>query len=350
MIDLRRGFARLAVASLCVTVLTLAAPTLLGAHAQSVADFYKGNTINIYVGYAPGGAYDFYARLFARHIGKHIPGNPNVVIQSMPGAGTLRAANYLFNAAPRDGTALGVVTQTLMVEEAFGTLGVKFKSTEFNYIGRMSSVVEAMIIWHAAKAKTIQDVRQYETIAGGNGPTSPTEGYPRLLNAFGGTKFKVVSGYKGTTDVMLAMERGEVDAVDVSWNTIMRTKKDWVDTKKVNILFQAALERTKDLPDTPTIVEIGNTPDDRAAIALYTSAAEVSRPLIGTPGIPAGRLKALRDAFMAATRDPELIAEIRKSQVDFDPAPGEYLQQLADRVAKTPRDVVQRASAALQTK
>ena len=170
------------------------------------------------------------------------------------------------------------------------------------------------------------------------------------MNAFAGTKFKIVSGYKGTTDVMLAMERGEVDAVDVSWNTIIRTKKDWVDTKKVSILVQAALERTKDLPDTPTIVEMGHTADDRAALALYTSSAEVSRPLIGTPGIPADRLKVLRDAFMAVTRDPELLAEIKKAQIDFDPAPGEYLQQLAERVAKTPRDIVQRASAALQAK
>jgi tripartite-type tricarboxylate transporter receptor subunit TctC len=333
-----------------MVTLSMTALVTQSAAAQSVAEFYKGNTINIYVGYAPGGAYDFYARLFGRHIGKYIPGNPNVVIQSMPGAGTLRAANYLFNVAPKDGTALGVVTQTLMVEEAFGTSGVKYKSTEYNYIGRMSSVVEAMIVWHTAKAKTIQDVRQYETIAGGNGPTSPTEGYPRLLNAFAGTRFKIVSGYKGTTDVLLAMERGEVEAVDVSWNTIIRTKKEWLETKKVNILVQAALERTKALPDTPTVVEMGNTEDDRAALALYTSSAEVSRPLIGTPGIPADRLKALREAFMVATRDPELLAEIKKAQIDFDPAPGEYLQELAGRVAKTPREIVLRAAAALLVK
>jgi tripartite-type tricarboxylate transporter receptor subunit TctC len=317
---------------------------------QSVESFYKGNTINVYVGFSPGGSYDFYGRLFARHMGKHIPGHPNVVLQSMPGAGSLRAANYLYNVAPKDGTGLGVVTQTVMLEESFQTPGVQYKATEFTYVGRMTAVLETMISWHAAKAQNIYDVRKYETAAGGTGSTSPTEGYPRLLNAFAGTKFKIVSGYGGTTEIMLAMERGEVDALENSWNSIIRTKQEWVDSRKINVLIQASLERTKVLPDTPTLVELGNTPEDKAALAFYTSSAAVSRSMLATPGIPPERVKALRDAFTATTHDPEFLAEIKQSKSEFDPASGEYLQELAKKVAATPKEVVERTANALRAK
>ncbi len=341
----RRLTAAAAMAAM-VTVLACAEP----ARAQSVAEFYAGKTVNIYVGYSPGGSYDYYARLFARHIGKHIPGNPTVVIQSMPGGGSLRAANYLYSVAPKDGTALGVLTQTLMLEAPLGTPGVKYDATEFNYIGRMTGVLEVMLSWHEAQAKTIEDVRKYETVAGGTGPTSPTEGYPRLLNAFAGTKFRIVSGYGGTTEIMLAMERREVDALENSWNSVVRTKKDWIDNKKINVLVQAVLERSKELPKVPTLVEMGSTPEGKAALAFYTSSAAVSRPLVGAPGIPADRLKALRDAFQATTRNPEFLADINKSGSEFDPASGEYLQDLAKKVAATPRDIVERTAAALRAK
>ncbi|MCC6888792.1 MAG: hypothetical protein IT536_09680 [Hyphomicrobiales bacterium] len=342
--------ARTAMAALAAA---LAAATLLSApaaQAQSVAEFYKGNTINIYVGYSPGGSYDYYARLFARHMGRHIPGRPTVVIQSMPGGGSLRAANYLYNVAPKDGTALGVLTQTLMLEAPLGTPGVKYDATAFSYIGRMTGVLEVMISWHEAKAQNIYDVRQYETIAGGTGPTSPTEGYPRLLNAFAGTKFRIVSGFGGTTEIMLAMERREVDALENSWNSVVRTKKEWIDKKKINVLVQAVLERSKELPDVPTLVEMGTTPEARAALAFYTSAAAVSRTLVGTPGIPAERLAALRAAFQATTRDPEFLADVKKSGSEFDPARGEYLQELAKKIAATPRDIVERTAAALRAR
>jgi tripartite-type tricarboxylate transporter receptor subunit TctC len=297
-----------------------------------------------------GATLGLYGRMVVDNIGKHIPGHPTVVVHTMTGAGSLRAANYLYNIAPKDGTALGVVTQTVMLEDSFGTPAVKYKAAEFNYIGRMTSVLETMIIWHEAKAKNIEDVRKYETVAGATGPTSPTEGYPRLLNAFAGTKFKILSGFPGTTQIMLAMERREVDALENSWNSITRTKKDWLAAKKINVLVQAALERSKILPDTPTLVELGRTDEDRAALAFYTSSAAVSRSLLATPGIPRERVKALREAFMATTRDPEFLAEVKKSKSEFDPAPGEYLQDLAAKVAATPKAVIERTAAALHAK
>jgi tripartite-type tricarboxylate transporter receptor subunit TctC len=283
-------------------------------------------------------------------MGKYIPGNPGIVIQTMPGAGSLRAANYLYNVAPKDGTALGVVTQTVMLEDAFGTPGVKYKAAEFSYIGRMSGVLETIIIWHEAQAKTMEDVRKYVTVAGSTGPTSPSEGYPRLLNAFAGAKFRIISGFGGTAEIMIAMERREIDAVENSWTSIVRTRKEWLDSKKINVVVQAQLERSKELPNVPTLVEMGHSPDDKAALAFYTSSAAVSRSLLGAPGIPPDRLRALREAFMATTRDPAFLADVKQSQSEFDPAPGEYLEDLARKVAATPKSIVERTAAALQAK
>jgi tripartite-type tricarboxylate transporter receptor subunit TctC len=320
------------------------------AAAESVEDFYKGKTITISVGFSPGGSYDFYSRLFARYMGKYLPGHPTIVVQNMPGAGSLRAANYLYNVAPKDGTALGVVTQTLMIEGPLGTAGVKFDAAKFSYLGRMTGILDTISGWYEAKAKTIYDVRKYETVIGGTGATSVTVGYGRLLNAFAGTKFRALLGFGGTTDIMLAMQRREVDAVAVSLTTLTRGKKDWLDEKKINIMVQVALERSKDLPDVPTLVELGNSDQDKAALTFYTSTAAVSRSLIGAPDIPADRVKALRDAFMATTRDPDFVADVNKMGSEFDPAPGEYLENLAKKVSATPVEIARRTAAALHQK
>jgi tripartite-type tricarboxylate transporter receptor subunit TctC len=348
MTRLRRPCRTLLTAALFVSA-TLAAAAL-PANAQSVEAFYKGKTITISVGFSPGGSYDFYPRLFARYMGKYIPGNPSIVVQNMPGAGSMRAANHLFNIAAKDGTALGVVSQTVMLEAPLGTPGVKYNAVEFTYVGRMTGVLETMIGWHEAPAKDIYQARKVEMVAGGTGPTSPTEGYPRLLNAFAGTKFRIISGFGGTTEIMLAMERREVDALENSWASIVRTKKAWLDEKKINVLVQAVLERSKELPNTPTLVELGTTPEAKAALSFYTSSAAVSRSLIGAPGIPADRLKALRAAFQKTTQDPDFLAEIKKTRSEFDPAPGEYLEDLAKKIAATPQDIVKRTAAALRAK
>jgi len=321
-------------------VLSLGA--LAPSHAsQEVESFFRGRTISIYVGFGPGGSYDYYPRVFSRHMAKYIPGNPTIAVQNMPGAASMLAANYVFNVAPKDGTALGVAAQTMMVEEAMGGSAVKYKSTEFNWIGRMTAVLEVMIIRAGAQAKSLADMSKFETIAGGTGPASPTEGYPRLLNTFGGAKFRIVSGYKGVADIMLAMDRGEVDAVENSMAHIVRHRSEDLKSGKIWILVQAALERSPTLPDVPTLIEFGSDDKSKAALEFYTSSAAVSRSLFASPGIPTERVKALRDAFNAAAKDPDLLAEVHKANVEFDPAPGEYLQELASKVAATPSDVVQ---------
>lgn len=317
--------------------------------AESVEDFYKNKTITIYVGYSPGGSYDYYARTFAQFMGKYIPGHPTIIISNMGGAGSLRAANYVFNVAPKDGTALGVVTQTVMLEDAFKTHGIQYKAAEFNYIGRMTAVLET-IVSGSPKIKTIQDAREHEVQEAGTGPTSPTEGYARLLNEFAGTKFKIISGYKGTSDAMLAIDQGEVDSVENSYASLLRTRKADLDSGKLHILVQATTERSKVLPNVPTLVELGTTPEAKQALAFYVSSAAVSRSLLGPPGIPADRVAALREAFMKTAKDPDLLAMVTKSQAEFDPASGEFLQDLAHKVAATPQAIIDRTAEALRPK
>lgn len=309
--------------------------------------FYEGKTITIYVGYSVGGGYDYYARLFAQFMGQHIPGHPNIVVQNMPGAGSLKASNYIYTVAPKDGTALGVVSQTVMLEDAFKTPGIRYKANKFNYIGRMTAVLETMVSG-SPKTKTIDDARKHVVIAAGTGPTSPTEGYPRLLNAFAATKFKIVAGFGGVTDALLAIERGEVDAVESSYSNLVRTKKADLDSGKLNVLVQAALERSKELPNVPTLVELGTTSKAKAALKFYTSSAAVSRSMLGPPGIPPDRVKLLRDAFVETTKDANLLALIKKSNVEFDPASGNYLQDLSEKVAATPREIIEDTAKVLQ--
>lgn len=228
---------------------------------------WKGRNVTITIGFATGGNYDFVGRLVSRHIVKHLPGVPTAVAVNMPGAGSIRAGNYLFNAAPRDGTALGILSSSVAIEEALGSPNIQYKSAEFGWIGRVSMILQVLATLEPAKAKTIQEVRTIETATGGTGSGSPSEGYPRLLNGLLGTKFKIISGYSSSADTMLAMERGELDGSLPSWNTIKRTKPQWLAEKKIHPLVQFVFERSADLPDTPTSIELGKSPK----IALYSN-------------------------------------------------------------------------------
>jgi tripartite-type tricarboxylate transporter receptor subunit TctC len=319
-------------------------------YAQSPEPFFKGKVINLYIGFAPGGTYDYFGRMVGRFIGKHIPGNPTVVAQTMQGAGSLQAANFLYAQAPKDGTAWGVVTQTLALEEALRSPGAHYKATEFTWLGRMTSILEVHFTWKTSKARTIDDARQHETPVAGTGAGSPSEGYPKLLNALAGTRFKIISGYPGSTQGMLAMERGEVDGGLTSWNTLKRTKHDWIQNKDINVLVQYALERHRELPDVPTLLDAVNTPEARAIMAFYVSGAEVGRSLLGPPGIPADRVNVLRAAFGSMLKDPEFLAEIEKSGQEFQPASGEQVQKLIAQAASAPREIVERTETILRTK
>jgi tripartite-type tricarboxylate transporter receptor subunit TctC len=309
------------------------------AVAQTPEQFYKGKTITIYIGYGAGGGYDFYGRLFARYIRRHIPGQPNVVPANMPGAGSLVAANYLYNIAPNDGTALGVVSQGLALEDAFASPNVKYRAAQFQWIGRMSASVEMTMAWHTAKVKTIQDAYTTEIVIGGDGPGSTAEFMPKMLNKVIGTKFKVISGYSGANEIILAMERGELEAATVGWSTITRTKRAWIKNKQINPLVQLAPYRAKDVPDVPNMVELGKTDEQKSILSVYASGAEIGRAIFGSPKMPADRVQALRDAFIAMTKDPEFLAEVQKTETEFDPLPGGELQKVVESAVNISPDI-----------
>lgn len=313
-----------------------------GAHAQSGDPFFKGKTVSIAIGFSPGGTYDLFGRLVARHIGKHIPGNPTVVAQNMPGAGSFVATNWLFNVAPKDGTALGIVSQTIVMEEALKNKGVRYKSAEFNWIGRATSNNEVQVFWHTSKGTTIEGAKTAEIPVASTGPGSPSETYPKLLNALIGTKYKIVRGYTGSTAGLLAMERGEVDGALTSWNTMKTTRKALLDDKKTFIAVQYLVTRSPELPNVPAVVELATNEADRALLTFAAVSADIGRAFIAPPGLPADRVKTLREAFDATMKDPALLAEVTKAQLDFEPASGAALDRLVQLTLNTPPELIAR--------
>lgn len=318
------------------------------AQATGAEGFYKGRTVNLISGFTPGGSYDFYSRLVGRHLGRHLPGNPAVVIQQMPGAGGLTAANYLYRIAPRDGTAVGMLSQTAAVDEALGAPGVQYKAAEFFWIGRVAPSIEVSLSWHTSKVRVIGDARSEQLLYGSSGPGSALDSYPRVLALASGLNIRIVSGYKGSTEALLAMEKGEVDASGTTWNTLKINRKAWLAEKRVNILVQYARARSPELPDVPAAVELGRTAEDRALLDFYMSGADVGRSIMTTPGVPDERVRELRAAFDAAMRDPELKADIDKASAEFQPMPGIELQRLVEQTLAVKPELALRIREALQ--
>jgi tripartite-type tricarboxylate transporter receptor subunit TctC len=316
------------------------------AQAQPGEPFFARKTITISIGYTAGGSYDLYGRLVARHLGKHIPGQPIVVAQNMPGAGSLKAANYIYEVAPRDGTVLGVVVESTALEQALSNPASQYDAAKFTYVGRIATSNNIFMQWHTSKVQSIEDSKKFESSLGGTGPGSIAETVPHLLNALAGTKFKLVSGYPASTEAMLAMERGEVEGSSSSWAAVSNAKKDWLRDKKIRIILQTAPERAKDLPDSPALPEIGATEQDKQVYRLYASGSAIGRSVIGPPDIPADRVKMLRDAFNAMVKDAEFLADIRKLNVELDPLPGERVQELIVRTLNVPQAVRERAKLA----
>jgi tripartite-type tricarboxylate transporter receptor subunit TctC len=264
----------------------------------------------------------------------------------MPGAGSFRLANWLTAIAPRDGTAIGTVSQALVLEELLRSEGVRYKAAEFNWIGRATTVTE--LIMTIAKVKTIQEAMQQEVVIGSTGPGSPSEGYPRLLNAVAKTKFRIVPGYSASTEVLLAMERGEVDAAVTSLGSLSNYRADWLNRGNSNFLVQGTVERTEALMDVPAVGELGGTPDDRALLQLYASSSSVGRALIAPPGVSPDRVTELRGAFDATIRDPDYIADVRRTKDEFRPLSGIEIQKIVERLGSTSPAVVARMKNVLQ--
>ena len=314
----------------------------MAARADSVADFYKGKTVNVLIGVGVGGEYDLHARAVARYLGKHIPGNPSVVPQNMTGAGGLKMANYLYEVAPRDGTYIGMLANSFPAMQAAGIKGVQFDANKFNWIGSISPTVETMAVWKGNGIKSIEDVKKKEVVAGASGRGAITYIFPAMLNEFVGTKFKIVTGYPGGNGINLAMERGEVAARNNTWSSWKVTKSDWLRDKDITVIVQAG-PKAKDLPNVPSIEDLVKDPDDKKIVELLVSGTRLGRPLAAAPGVPPERVKALRDAFDAVMKDPDFLKETAAANIEVDPVRGEDMQKVVASVLATPKNLAERA-------
>jgi tripartite-type tricarboxylate transporter receptor subunit TctC len=319
--------------TLTLAALLLATPEIA---AQPVEQFFARRTITVTIGYTSGGSYDLYGRMVARHLGRHIPGQPTIIAQNMPGAGSLKAANYLYEVAPKDGTALGVVVESAALEQALANPAVQYDAAKFSYIGRIATSNNIFMQWHTAKVQSLDDARRMETSLAGTGPGSIAETVPRLLNALTGTRFKLISGYPASSEGMLAMERGEVEGASSSWAAVKVGKQAWLREKKIRIILQTTPERIAELPEAPSLGEIGDTPEDKQLFALYASGSAIGRSLLAPPGLPADRVKALRDAFQAMVKDPEFVGDLQRMNVELEPLPGEEVARLVARSLDVP--------------
>lgn len=318
------------------------------AAAQSPAEFYKGKQLTFIVGSSPGGGYDAQARLLARHLSKHMPGNPSVVVQNLPAAGSLQAANNLYNISPKDGSTFGMIQRGMLTATLTNPTGVRFEIDKFNWIGNMASETAVVVAWADSPIKTTEDLFTKEMIVGGTGPTIDTETTPRLLNALIGTKFKVISGYPGTTEVTLAMERGEVMGLgDWSWSNVKSRRGDYLRDKKIRVLMQSALEKEPDLPDVPLALDYVKNAEDRQIMELIMAQKTVARPLVAPPDVPKDRVAALRAAFMATGKDPDFMQDADKSKLDIGMSSGEDVDKVVARIVKTPPALADKLSAAI---
>jgi tripartite-type tricarboxylate transporter receptor subunit TctC len=310
------------------------------AHAQSPADFYKGKTVDLYIGYSAGGGYDVYARALARHMGRFIPGNPTILAKNMPGAGSLVLANWLYNVAPKDGTAFGMIGRGTAFDPLLGSTKAQFDAGKFNWIGSMNDEVSVCVAWHTTGITTLQQVERKELTVGGSGPAADTDQFPKVLNATIGTKFKLVTGYPGGNEVDLAMERGEVmGRCGWSWSSVIATHKNWIDDKKINLLVQLSLSKHVDLPHVPLIMDFARTEEQKQIFNLVFARQPMGRPFLAPPAIPAERAAVLRKAFMDTMKSGEFRAEAEKMQLEINPVSGDAVQKIVQEVYQTPKAV-----------
>ena len=316
------------------------------AQAATPADFYKGRTVQLIVGFSAGGGYDLYARVLARHMGRHIPGNPAVVPQNMPGAGSVKAANYLYSVAPKDGAVFGIFDRGLPMERLLGrTEGQQFDATKFTWIGSVTD--EPAVCGFSAKSgiRSWQDMKTKPFKVGGAGATADDEIYPAVLKNMFHVPVRVVSGFPGRAETVLSIQRGEIDGLcGWSWSSLMSRDKQLLDSKQITIALELGVDKALDLPGVPLLGDLTDDAKQKAALKLIFSRLTVARPFAAPPGLPADRTKVLRDAFDATMKDPAFVAEMRKLALDVRPQTGTKVEQLVREVYAYPPDVVKLAA------
>jgi tripartite-type tricarboxylate transporter receptor subunit TctC len=340
---LRRGV------GLALAVLALQAAGSAQAQNDPVAEFYKDKTVNIVVGYGSGGGYDLYARLVAQFLGKHIPGNPSVIVQNMPGAGGLRAARNLATAAAKDGTVLGMLAQTLPFDTLLGYTS-DVDAGRLTWIGRAAMNVEVGVALAKSGITSVDDLRKREVPVAGTGGTASSTVVPFLLNKLAGTRFKLIAGYKSANEALVTMERGEVDMVGaIGIATIFSRHAARLKDGTLKIIYQSALTRHPSIPNVPTIGELGNDKDDRAILDLFASGSAIGRALVAPPDVPPARAAALRRALAATLADPELVALSKKGNLVLEPGSAEELEGIVRKVLATPKPIADKAKTVLES-
>ena len=327
-----------------VTALICASAFAFGSQANDAQDFYKGKNVTVIAGYAPGGGYDTTVRLLTRHMGKHIPGTPLLVPQNMPGAGSISAILYLYSAAPKDGSVAGIVSRAYAIEPLFAPDKARYDPKRFSTIGSTSREVSVGAVWHTTPFNSLSDLQERQIVLGATSGVDDTGRFPMVLKELTGAKIKVVTGYPGGNNILMAMETSEVEGrFGWSWGSVKSRSRQWLDEKKIWVIVQMALEKASDLPDVPNIMDFARNDLDRKAMELLFIPQAAACPLIAPPGVPQDRLNALRRAFEATMRDKDFAADAARLQVEVDPVTGEEMDRIVARTAAFDQQVVDHA-------
>lgn len=324
-----------------------AALTLTGAPAaaQGVADFYRSKTVSFVVGFGPGGGYDLYARVISRHIGRHIPGNPNVVVQNMDGASSVRASNYVYAVAPKDGTVIAAVNQNIPMYQLLGGAGAQFEADKLVWLGSMANSNGVIYTWHTSGVRTIADAKTREVPLGAVGTASDSYIFPTVVNALAGTKFKPIPGYTGTGQINIAIERGEVmGRGGTTWASVQTSNKAWLDGNRINLLLQIGFDKEPELQAVPILQELTKDQDDLQVAGVVSLPTALGYAHWVAPGVPAERVEALRAAYAATLMDAEFLAEAKKLGMQLRPQTGAQVSAVAKRVTETPKPVLERTA------
>ncbi|MPY72370.1 MAG: hypothetical protein GEU92_20135 [Alphaproteobacteria bacterium] len=321
--------------SAAVTV-SAAAP----ASADAVSDFYKGKTVTLIVGSGEGGSYDFMGRLIARHLQSHIPGKPNIIVNNMPGASSVRATGYVYNVALKDGSVMALVQPTVVLNKLIEP-DAKYKPQELNWLGRVAPITLAGVVWHTAPADTVDEAKKHELIFGASGATGYAAIIPWAMNNIVGTKFRVVRGYKSMASEIVAMERGEIQGIgSLGWDYFPSRRPEWVENRTVRPLYVIGMERHDTLPNVPTVVELANTDLDRNVMQLFAGTISIGYAVMTPPGVPSERIDALQDALAKVAKDEAFLKDAQKRKLQIDPLTGSQVQKLVADVVEAPEAVV----------
>jgi hypothetical protein len=321
-------------------LIAIAAVLALAPISAVADDYYAGKQITFIVGAGPGGGYDLQARIAARHLGKHIPGRPTVIVQNMPAR--IAAANHMFSTAPQDGTMIALLQRGILLAKLIYPSGVRFEVEKFQWLGSFSSEVAVSLAWHTAPHKTTKDIFEKELIVGGITGVDP-ETTPRLYNSLIGTKFKVVTGYNSTAQIALAVERGEVQGIaDWSWSSLKAVRPNWIADKQITLLLQGALKNEPELGKLPNALDFIRNETDRKVLELHFTQKTAARPLIAPPGVPAERIATLRKAFTDLARDKEFLADAEKAKLEFDYVTSQDIEKVVKQIVTTPPDIAER--------